>query len=57
MAIVNMVAILLLSGTVVKLARDYNRQLALGKVPCFDSREYPELHSQIDEGIWDKKAD
>ncbi|WP_434356816.1 sodium:alanine symporter family protein [Parasalinivibrio latis] len=57
MAIVNMVAILLLSGTVVKLARDYNQQLSMGKVPCFDSREYPELHSQIEDGIWDKKAE
>ncbi|MFD2179910.1 alanine/glycine:cation symporter family protein [Veronia pacifica] len=54
MAIVNMIAVLLLGGTVVKLARDYNQQLKLGKVPTFDARRYPELHDQIEKGIWDK---
>ncbi|MDR9827474.1 sodium:alanine symporter family protein [Vibrio sp. FNV 38] len=53
MAIVNLVAILLLSGIVVKLAKDYNRQLAAGKVPTFDANEYPELRSQLEDGIWD----
>lgn len=33
MAIVNLVAILLLSGIVIKLAKDYNRQLQAGKLP------------------------
>lgn len=53
MAIVNLVAILLLSGIVIKLAKDYNRQLKAGKVPTFDANEYPELKSQLEEGIWD----
>ncbi|WP_428772969.1 alanine/glycine:cation symporter family protein [Vibrio sp.] len=53
MAIVNLVAILLLSGIVVKLAKDYNRQLDAGKLPTFDANEYPELKSQLEEGIWD----
>ncbi|GLO59948.1 sodium:alanine symporter [Vibrio sp. MACH09] len=53
MAIVNLVAIILLSGIVIKLAKDYNRQLAEGKVPTFDSNEFPELKSQLEEGIWD----
>ncbi|MEZ8988198.1 alanine/glycine:cation symporter family protein [Vibrio breoganii] len=53
MAIVNMVAILLLSGIVVKLAKDYNQQLKVGKVPTFNAKDYPELHSQLEEGIWD----
>ncbi|WP_261873937.1 alanine/glycine:cation symporter family protein [Vibrio rarus] len=53
MAIVNMVAILLLSGIVVKLAKDYNQQLKAGKVPTFNAKDYPELHSQLEEGIWD----
>ncbi|USD65735.1 sodium:alanine symporter family protein [Vibrio sp. SCSIO 43136] len=58
MAIVNLVAIILLSGIVVKLAKDYNRQLDEGKVPTFDANDYPELKSQLEEGIWynqDKK--
>lgn len=54
MALINLVAIVLLSGTVVKLATDYNKQLSLGKVPTFDSNDYPELHAQLEEGIWDK---
>lgn len=54
MALINLVAIVLLSGTVVKLAKDYNHQLAQGKVPTFDSNDYPELHAQLEEGIWDQ---
>lgn len=57
MALVNLVAILLLSGVVVKLAKDYNRQLAAGKLPTFDVNEYPELKSQLEEGIWDGKKE
>ncbi|CAM2947906.1 sodium:alanine symporter family protein [Vibrio mytili] len=53
MAIVNLVAIILLSGIVIKLAKDYNRQLDEGKVPTFDVNDFPELKSQLEEGIWD----
>lgn len=52
MAIVNLVAIILLSGIVIKLAKDYNRQLSEGKVPTFDANDFPELKSQLEEGIW-----
>jgi AGCS family alanine or glycine:cation symporter len=57
MAIVNLVAIILLSGIVIKLAKDYNRQLDEGKVPTFDANDFPELKSQLEDGIWynDKK--
>ncbi len=57
MAIVNLVAIILLSGIVIKLAKDYNRQLDEGKIPTFDANDFPELKSQLEEGIWynDKK--
>ena len=53
MAIVNLVAIILLSGIVIKLAKDYNRQLSEGKVPTFDPNDFPELKSQLEEGMWD----
>ena len=53
MAIVNLVAILLLSGIVVKLTKDYNKQLKAGKLPTFDVNDYPELKAQLEEGIWD----
>ncbi|GGB31767.1 sodium:alanine symporter [Oceanisphaera marina] len=55
MALTNLVAILLLSGVAVKLARDYNDQRKLGKLPTFDAAKYPELKSQLEEGIWDNK--
>ena len=51
--ITNLVAILLLSGLVVKLAKDYNAQRAAGKLPSFDAREYPEIRSRLEPGIWD----
>ncbi|NLS12260.1 sodium:alanine symporter family protein [Vibrio sp. SM6] len=57
MAIVNLVAIILLSSIVIKLAKDYNRQLKEGKVPTFNADDFPELKSQLEEGIWDKKFD
>ncbi|MFA0085156.1 sodium:alanine symporter [Vibrio sp. 10N.286.49.C2] len=55
MALVNLVAIILLSGIVVKLAKDYNQQLKAGKVPTFNADEYPELKSQLEPGIWDSR--
>ncbi|UPQ88493.1 alanine/glycine:cation symporter family protein [Vibrio sinaloensis] len=54
MALVNLVAILLLSGIVIKLAKDYNHQLDQGKVPTFDANDFPELKSQLEDGIWDQ---
>ncbi|QFI56732.1 alanine/glycine:cation symporter family protein [Aeromonas simiae] len=55
MAIVNLVAILLLSGVAIKLAKDYNDQLKLGKVPTFDANKYPEIREQLEPGIWDDR--
>ncbi|WP_022941500.1 alanine/glycine:cation symporter family protein [Psychromonas hadalis] len=55
MAIVNLVAILLLSNEVVKLAKDYNDQLKEGKVPTFDRTKFPELDKKMEPGIWEKK--
>lgn len=57
MVIINAIAIVLLYEIVLKLARDYNQQLKDGKVPTFDARDYPELHSQLEKGIWDKNLD
>lgn len=55
MAIVNLVAILLLSNEVVKLAKDYNQQLNAGKVPTFDRTKFPELDKKLEPGIWEKR--
>jgi len=55
MALTNLIAILLLSGVVVKLAKDYNSQLKAGKLPTFDASNYPEIQDQLEPGIWDDR--
>lgn len=54
MATINLVAIVLLSGTVVKLTNDYLSQKKAGKAPTFDAKEYPELEGKIEASIWQK---
>ena len=52
MATINLIAIVLLSCTVVKLTKDYLAQRKEGLVPHFKSKDYPELHEKIDSNIW-----
>ena len=52
MALINLGAIVLLSGVVFKLTRDYDAQLRAGKSPSLDATDYPELAGRIDETIW-----
>ncbi|MEQ3622947.1 MAG: sodium:alanine symporter family protein [Marinobacter sp.] len=52
MATINLIAIVMLSGTVVKLTKDYLAQRKHGDVPHFKSKDYPELHEKIDSNIW-----
>jgi len=52
MATVNLIAIVLLSGTVVKLTKDYMAQRKAGKSPRFAAKDYPELQGKIDSTIW-----
>jgi AGCS family alanine or glycine:cation symporter len=52
MATINLLAILALSGTVVKLTKDYFDQRRQGIEPRFHARDYPELGDQIDPTIW-----
>ena len=52
MATINLVAIVLLSGTVVKLTRDYFAQRREGHEPQFHGRDYPELEDKIEHDIW-----
>ncbi len=52
MASINLIAIVMLSGTVVKLTKDYLSQRKEGVVPHFKSKDYPELHEKIDSDIW-----
>ena len=53
MAIINLVAILMLSPIVWKLMKDYQRQLRSGKTPEFNISNYPELSKRVlDYRIW-----
>lgn len=52
MALINLIGIVLLSGLVVKLTRDYFAQLKAHGNPRFQVSDYPELKGQIDENIW-----
>lgn len=52
MATINLIAIVALSGTVVKLTKDYFAQRAKGLEPVFHAAEYPELGDKIEHSIW-----
>lgn len=52
MASINLVAIVMLSGVVVKLTRDYDRQLRAGASPVFTAESHPEFGEGVDRTIW-----
>lgn len=54
MATINLIAILLLSGTIAKLTKDYFKQRKQGLAPVFHAADYPELQGKIDHGIWSR---
>ncbi|WLI75534.1 sodium:alanine symporter family protein [Kosakonia sp. H02] len=54
MAMINLIAILLLTPVVSLLARDYFRQRKLGVIPVFNAQRYPEIKRQLAPGTWDE---
>ncbi|MCL1079632.1 alanine:cation symporter family protein [Parashewanella spongiae] len=52
MAIVNIIALLLLSGVAVSVIKDYRNQIKLGAPPEFNSDKFPEIKPHLEEGIW-----
>lgn len=56
MAMLNVVAILLLSELAIAVAHDFNRQLRAGRRPVFDLANFPRLKGMIEEGIWESKS-
>ncbi|GLS82547.1 alanine/glycine:cation symporter family protein [Paraferrimonas haliotis] len=54
MAVINIIAILLLSKLAIRVINDYKRQLAAGEEPTFDRNKFPELEGQIAQGVWAK---
>jgi len=54
MTAVNLIAIMLLSGTVAKLTKDYFDQQTRG-VPRFNPDDFPELKGKTEYAIWLRK--
>jgi alanine or glycine:cation symporter, AGCS family len=52
MAITNLVAVVLLSGTAIKLAKDYQAQRQQGRLPLFTTEYYPEIAGKLTLGVW-----
>jgi len=55
MATLNLIAVVLLAKVVVKLTRDYDRQLDEGKSPEFHIAQYPEFGHGVDHEIWKER--
>ncbi|MGS0496505.1 sodium:alanine symporter family protein [Pseudoalteromonas sp. S1727] len=55
MAIVNVIALFMLSGVVIWLANDYSAQRKSGKLPTFDPTQNQQLDQTIPKGIWHKR--
>ncbi|MGA9609785.1 MAG: sodium:alanine symporter family protein [Rouxiella badensis] len=49
---INLTALLLLSGLALKVVRDFERQRVMGREPVFNSGSFPELKGQLQDGIW-----
>lgn len=56
MAITNLIAILLLSGVVFRLARDYDNQRREGRLPTFNPGRFPDIAGKLEPGVWDEPA-
>ncbi|QSH40452.1 sodium:alanine symporter family protein [Lentisphaerota bacterium ZTH] len=53
MAIVNLIALIMLSGVLFKVQKDYDKQRAAGiREPVFKASDFPELAKDIEPGIW-----
>lgn len=53
MALVNLIAVVLLSGVAIKLTRDYDSKLRAGDPsPRLDAADFPELGEGVDRSIW-----
>ncbi|TCL06459.1 alanine/glycine:cation symporter family protein [Sodalis ligni] len=56
MTLTNLIALLLLSRIALMLARDYNSQRNIGKLPTFYAANFPAIADQLSPGIWDRPA-
>ena len=52
MAIINVIALFMLSGVVIWLSKDYQQQRKQGVVPTFDKNKHPKLAQEVDPDSW-----
>ncbi len=52
MALINLVVIVLLSGPVFKVLKDYDQQLSKGLIPTFCRSDFPFLNKTMDADVW-----
>lgn len=52
MALINLVVILILSGIVSQVLKDFDEQVAAGVTPVFDRRKFPFLDKTMDNDVW-----
>ena len=55
MTFINLTAILLLSRFAFQLLDDFEQQYRRGISPKFEPKDFPDLHSRIDDDVWIKK--
>ena len=54
MALINLVVIILLSGPVMQVLEDYDRQVKADKPPVFSRYYFPFLNRTIDDDVWNE---
>lgn len=52
MTLINVTAIVMLTGTVVALAKHYHQQREAGKLPTLNKAEFDAYKGDIEEGVW-----
>ena len=57
MALINLIVIVLLSGPVMQVLKDYDRQMKLGRSPIFKRERFPFLNKTIDDNVWNDEDD
>ncbi|CAG36003.1 alanine/glycine:cation symporter family protein [Desulfotalea psychrophila] len=55
MALVNIAAILMLSGVAFAVIKDYEGQMKAGKKPDFDANKFPKIHAQLSCNTWKRE--
>ena len=56
MALINLAAILLLSGIVIQVLKDFDEQIADGIAPVFNRKKFPFLDKTMDQDVWQEHS-